>query len=88
MVALSLSADLLHAFSSVPRDLSFIDHRADSESHHVVVLDQNLLQSTNAKLSISSGHREKPDAFELFRGNNQILELSLSVFHCKSAAFL
>jgi len=57
----------------VPRDLSFTDHRADSESHHVVVLDQNLLQSTNAELSISSGHREKPDAFELFRGNKSSL---------------
>jgi hypothetical protein len=62
------NADLLYAFSSVPRDLSFIDHRPDSETHHVVVLDQNLLQSTNAEISIASGHREKPDAFDLFRG--------------------
>jgi hypothetical protein len=34
----------------------------------VVVLDQNLLQSTNAEISFSSGNREKPEAFELFRG--------------------
>jgi hypothetical protein len=62
------NADLLYALSSVPRDLNFIDHRADSGNHHVVILDQNLLQSTNAEISFSSGHREKPDAFELFRG--------------------
>jgi hypothetical protein len=52
----------------VPRGLNFIEHKADSEAHHVVVLDQNLLQSTNAEISFSSGHREKPEAFELFKG--------------------
>ncbi|RLN25039.1 beta-glucuronosyltransferase GlcAT14A [Panicum miliaceum] len=77
--------DLLHAFSSVPRDLSFIDHRADSENHHVVVLDQNLLQSTNAELSISSGHREKPDAFELFRGSPWPILSRAFVEHCVAA---
>ncbi|KAJ1285617.1 hypothetical protein BS78_03G292300 [Paspalum vaginatum] len=77
--------DLLFAFASVPRDLNFIDHRADSENHHVVVLDQNLLQSTNAEISISSGQREKPDAFELFRGSPwQILSRAF-VEHCVAA---
>ena len=78
------SADLLFAFASVPRDLNFMDHRADSENHHVVVLDQNLLQSTNAEISISSGHREKPDAFELFRGTQR----ARSVCSIPVAAFL
>jgi hypothetical protein len=61
-------ADLLYAFSSVRRGLSFIDHRMDSGGAEAVVVDQNLLQSTNAEISFSSGQRAKPDAFELFRG--------------------
>ncbi|RCV27574.1 hypothetical protein SETIT_5G335500v2 [Setaria italica] len=77
--------DLLYAFSSVPRDLNFIDHRADSETHHVVVLDQNLLQSTNAEISFSSGHREKPDAFELFRGSPWPILSRAFVEHCVAA---
>lgn len=77
--------DLLYAFSSVPRDLSFIDHRPDSETHHVVVLDQNLLQSTNAEISIASGHREKPDAFELFRGSPWPILSRAFTEHCVAA---
>uniref|UniRef100_A0A0D9YFK5 Uncharacterized protein n=1 Tax=Oryza glumipatula TaxID=40148 RepID=A0A0D9YFK5_9ORYZ len=61
--------DLLYAFSSVRRGLSFIDHRMDSGGAEAVVVDQNLLQSTNAEISFSSGQRAKPDAFELFRGS-------------------
>ncbi|CAL4947193.1 unnamed protein product [Urochloa decumbens] len=77
--------DLLYAFSSVPRDLNFIDHRPDSKTHHVVVLDQNLLQSTNAEISFSSGHREKPDAFELFRGSPWPILSRAFVEHCVAA---
>ncbi|KAF8663856.1 hypothetical protein HU200_055191 [Digitaria exilis] len=77
--------DLLHAFSSLPRDLNFIEHRADSETHNVVVLDQNLLQSTNAEISFSSGHREKPDAFELFRGSPWSILSRGFVEHCVAA---
>lgn len=69
----------------MPRDLNFIDHRADSETHHVVVLDQNLLQSTNAEISFSSGHREKPDAFELFRGSPWPILSRAFVEHCVAA---
>ncbi|KAF8766180.1 hypothetical protein HU200_007683 [Digitaria exilis] len=77
--------DLLHAFSSLPRDLNFIEHRADSETHNVVVLDQNLLQSTNAEISFSSGHREKPDAFELFKGSPWAILSRGFVEHCVAA---
>ncbi|OEL23650.1 Beta-glucuronosyltransferase GlcAT14A [Dichanthelium oligosanthes] len=77
--------DLLYAFSSVPRDLNLIDHRADSETHHVVVLDQNLLQSTNAEISFSSGNREKPDAFELYRGSRWPILSRAFVEHCVAA---
>ncbi|CAO2171626.1 unnamed protein product [Urochloa humidicola] len=77
--------DLLYAFSSVARDLNFIDHRPDSETHNVVVLDQNLLQSTNAEISFSSGHREKPDAFELFRGSPWPILSRAFVEHCVAA---
>ncbi|KAL6614413.1 hypothetical protein ACP70R_036683 [Stipagrostis hirtigluma subsp. patula] len=79
--------DLLHAFSSVPRDLNFIDHKAVdySESQQVVVLDQNLLQSTNAEISFSAGRREKPDAFELFRGSPRTLLSRAFVEHCVAA---
>ncbi|CAO1943337.1 unnamed protein product [Urochloa humidicola] len=77
--------DLLYAFSSVPRDLNFIDHRPDSETYNVVVLDQNLLQSTNAEISLSSGHREKPDAFELFRGSPWPILSRAFVEHCVAA---
>uniref|UniRef100_A0A0D9V6A6 Glycosyltransferase n=1 Tax=Leersia perrieri TaxID=77586 RepID=A0A0D9V6A6_9ORYZ len=61
--------DLLYAFSSVPRGLSFIDHRMDSDGADAVVVDQNLIQSTNAEISFSLGQRAKPDAFELFKGS-------------------
>ncbi|KAF0919148.1 hypothetical protein E2562_028449 [Oryza meyeriana var. granulata] len=61
--------DLLYAFSSVPRGLSFIDHRMDSGGAEAIVVDQNLLQSTSAEISFSLGQRAKPDGFELFRGS-------------------
>ncbi|TVU34964.1 hypothetical protein EJB05_16823, partial [Eragrostis curvula] len=78
-------ADLLHAFSYVPKDLNFIEHKPDSETHHVVVLDQNLLQNTNAEISFSSGHREKPDAFELFKGSRWTILSRSFVEHCVAA---
>lgn len=78
-------ADLLHAFSSVPRDLNFIEHKADSGIHQVVVLDQNLLQRTNAEVSFSSGQREKPDAFELFKGSRWTILSREFVEHCVAA---
>lgn len=74
--------DLLYAFSSVPRDLNFIDHRMDSESPQVIVLDQNLLQNTNAEISFSSEHRAKPDAFELFKGSPWTILTRAFVEHC------
>ncbi|TVU34957.1 hypothetical protein EJB05_16816, partial [Eragrostis curvula] len=77
--------DLLHAFSYVPKDLNFIEHKPDSETHHVVVLDQNLLQNTNAEISFSSGHREKPDAFELFKGSRWTILSRSFVEHCVAA---
>ncbi|KAK3165588.1 hypothetical protein QOZ80_1AG0035080 [Eleusine coracana subsp. coracana] len=77
--------DLLHAFSSVPRDLNFIEHKPDSGAHQVVVLDQNLLQSTNAEISFSSGQREKPDAFELFKGSRWTILSRPFVEHCVAA---
>jgi hypothetical protein len=66
----------------VPRDLNFIDHRTDSETAPVVVLDQNLLQSTNAEISFSSGQRAKPDAFELFKGSPWTVLSRGFVEHC------
>lgn len=75
-------ADLLYAFSTVPRDLNFIDHRMDSETAPVVVLDQNLLQNTNAEISLSSGHRPKPEAFELFKGSPWTILSRAFVEHC------
>ncbi|XP_062186267.1 beta-glucuronosyltransferase GlcAT14A-like [Phragmites australis] len=77
--------DLLDAFSSVPRDLNFIDHKADSKNQQVIVLDQNLLQSTNAEMSFSVGRREKPDAFELFRGSPSTILNRAFVEHCVAA---
>uniref|UniRef100_A0ACD5VTN6 Uncharacterized protein n=1 Tax=Avena sativa TaxID=4498 RepID=A0ACD5VTN6_AVESA len=74
--------DLLHALSAVPRDLNFIDHRTDSETAPVVVLDQNLLQSTNAEISFSSGRRARPDAFELFKGSPWTVLSRGFVEHC------
>ncbi|XP_048568193.1 beta-glucuronosyltransferase GlcAT14A-like [Triticum urartu] len=74
--------DLLYAFSTVPRDLNFIDHRMDSETAPMVVLDQNLLQNTNAEISFSSGHRPKPDAFELFKGSPWTILSRAFVKHC------
>ncbi|XP_051226809.1 beta-glucuronosyltransferase GlcAT14A-like [Lolium perenne] len=74
--------DLLHALSAVPRDLNFIDHRVDTDTAPVLVLDQNLLQSTNAEISFSSGQREKPDAFQLFKGSPWTVLSRGFVEHC------
>nr|CAB3486632.1 unnamed protein product [Digitaria exilis] len=66
--------DLLYAFSSVPRDLNFIDHTSDlgwkaHERFEKIIVDPSLYMDKNTELFLSKGTRQMPDAFQIFTVN-------------------
>ncbi|CAL9211997.1 unnamed protein product, partial [Musa hybrid cultivar] len=50
--------DLLHAFTSLPRDLNFIDR-----------MNPSLHLDTNTRIVYGTGNRTMPDAFKMFTGS-------------------
>ncbi|CAL5035144.1 unnamed protein product [Urochloa decumbens] len=65
--------DLLYAFSSVSRDLNFIDHTSDlgwkrHERFEKIIVDPSLYMDRNSEPFPSKEIRQMPDAFQIFTG--------------------
>ncbi|KAL6652996.1 hypothetical protein ACP70R_011921 [Stipagrostis hirtigluma subsp. patula] len=63
--------DLLYAFSSVPRDLNFIDHTSDlgwkeHERFEKLIVDPSLYMDRNTQHFPATETRQMPDAFKIF----------------------
>uniref|UniRef100_A0A7N0TZJ8 Uncharacterized protein n=1 Tax=Kalanchoe fedtschenkoi TaxID=63787 RepID=A0A7N0TZJ8_KALFE len=66
--------DLLHVFSSIPRELNFIEHTSDIswKEHHrarPILIDPGLYNSTKSDVFWASNKRSMPTAFKLFTGS-------------------
>ncbi|KAF1879223.1 hypothetical protein Lal_00047896 [Lupinus albus] len=82
-ILLSLS-DLSHVFSSVGRDLNFIDHTSDlgwkeGDRFRPIVVDPGLYLARRSQIFQATQKRPIPDAFKLFTGKS--FPLLLSVQH-------
>ncbi|KAJ6845453.1 beta-glucuronosyltransferase GlcAT14A isoform X2 [Iris pallida] len=65
--------DLIHVFSSVPRDLNFIDHTSDlgwKEAQRVqpVIVDAAIYLARRSSYFQATEKRKTPDAFKFFTG--------------------
>ncbi|KAF8688282.1 hypothetical protein HU200_042335 [Digitaria exilis] len=79
--------DLLYAFSSVPRDLNFIDHTSDlgwkaHERFEKIIVDPSLYMDKNTELFLSKGTRQMPDAFQIFTGSPWLILSRSFTEHC------
>lgn len=66
--------DLIHVFSSMPRDLNFIDHTSDlgwkeSQRVHPIIVDAGIYLSKRSHYFQSSEKRKSPDSFKFFTGS-------------------
>ncbi|KAK4762841.1 hypothetical protein SAY86_008609 [Trapa natans] len=69
--------DLAHAFSSVSRDLNFIDHTSDlgwKEEQRIqpIVVDPGLYLARRSKIFYATQTRPTPDAFKVFTGSSWV----------------
>ncbi|KHN42389.1 Xylosyltransferase 1 [Glycine soja] len=67
--------DLSHVFSSVSRDLNFIDHTGDlgwkeSDRFQPIVVDPGLYLARKSQIFQATEKRPTPDAFKLFTGKS------------------
>lgn len=79
--------DLLYAFTSLPRDLNFIDHTSDlgwkeSERFGKIIVDPNLYMENNMKYFMASETRSTPDAFRIFTGSPWVILSRSFMKHC------
>ncbi|KAL0919894.1 hypothetical protein M5K25_012019 [Dendrobium thyrsiflorum] len=79
--------DLLYAFTSLPRDLNFIDHTSDlgwkeSERFDKIIVDPNLYMDSNMKCFMASETRPTPDAFRIFTGSPWMILSRSFMKHC------
>ncbi|XP_042390135.1 beta-glucuronosyltransferase GlcAT14A-like isoform X2 [Zingiber officinale] len=79
--------DLLHVFTSLPRNLNFIDHTSDLgwkeyERFDKIIVDPNLFMENNTQLLITSGDRKTPNSFKLFTGSPWVILSRPFVEHC------
>ncbi|WOK99899.1 beta-glucuronosyltransferase GlcAT14A-like [Canna indica] len=79
--------DLLHVFTSLPRNLNFIDHTSDLgwkeyERFDKIIVDPNLYMNKTEDLVSSTGVRKTPDAFKLFIGSPWVILSRPFVEHC------
>ncbi|KAJ0962753.1 hypothetical protein J5N97_027875 [Dioscorea zingiberensis] len=70
--------DLIHVFSSVPRDLNFIDHTSDlgwKESDRVqpIVVDPGIYLARRTQIFHATEKRKTPDAFKFFTGSPWVI---------------
>nr|KYP46951.1 Xylosyltransferase 1 [Cajanus cajan] len=75
--------DLSHVFSSVQRDLNFIDHTSDlgwkeKDRFQPIVVDPGLYLARRSQIFQATQKRETPDAFNLFTGSSPWVILSRS----------
>ncbi|KAM0891335.1 hypothetical protein ACQ4PT_026470 [Festuca glaucescens] len=79
--------DLLYAFSSIPRDLNFIDHSSDlgwkkHERFEKVIVDSSLYMDKNTKPFPATETRQMPEAFKIFTGSPWIILSRNFTEHC------
>ncbi|KAJ7954199.1 Beta-glucuronosyltransferase [Quillaja saponaria] len=70
--------DLSHVFSSVRRDLNFIEHTSDlgwKEKHRFqpIVVDPGLYLARRSQIFIATEKRPTPDAFRIFTGSPWVI---------------
>ncbi|XP_008786554.1 beta-glucuronosyltransferase GlcAT14A [Phoenix dactylifera] len=70
--------DLIHVFSSAPRDLNFIEHTSDlgwKEYHRVqpIVVDSGIYLARRTTIFSASEGRPTPDAFTFFTGSPWVI---------------
>ncbi|XXG58039.1 hypothetical protein AAC387_Pa04g0449 [Persea americana] len=70
--------DLLHAFTSLPRDLNFIHHTnittlEEYPRINQIVIDPNLYSSENTEIFEVKETRVTPDAFKIFTGSPWVI---------------
>uniref|UniRef100_A0A0E0KNT0 BGGP Beta-1-3-galactosyl-O-glycosyl-glycoprotein n=1 Tax=Oryza punctata TaxID=4537 RepID=A0A0E0KNT0_ORYPU len=79
--------DLLFAFSSVPRDLNFIDHTSDlgwkeRERFEKLIVDPSLYMDRNSEILPATEPRQMPDAFKIFTGSPWVILSRNFTEHC------
>ncbi|KAG6481128.1 beta-glucuronosyltransferase GlcAT14A-like [Zingiber officinale] len=79
--------DLLYVFTSLPRNLNFIDHKGDlgwkeHETFNQIVVDPNLHREKKTQLLITSGVRKTPNSFKLFTGSPWVILSRPFVEYC------
>ncbi|KAL5214921.1 hypothetical protein ABZP36_004073 [Zizania latifolia] len=79
--------DLLYAFSSVSRELNFIDHTGDlgwkeHERFEKLIVDPSLYMDRNTELLPATEQRQMPDAFKIFTGSPWIILSRNFTKHC------
>lgn len=70
--------DMSHVFSSVRRDLSFIDHTSDlgwkeSQRFQPIVVDPGLYLARRSQIFHATEKRKLPDAFKVFTGSPWVI---------------
>uniref|UniRef100_A0A0A9DBN5 BGGP Beta-1-3-galactosyl-O-glycosyl-glycoprotein n=1 Tax=Arundo donax TaxID=35708 RepID=A0A0A9DBN5_ARUDO len=79
--------DLLYAFSSVPRDINFIDHTSDlgwkaHERFEKLIVDPSLYMDRNTEPFHATETRQMPDAFKIFTGSPWVILSRKFTEHC------
>ncbi|KAG8063995.1 hypothetical protein GUJ93_ZPchr0004g39573 [Zizania palustris] len=79
--------DLLYAFSSVSRELNFIDHTSDlgwkeHERFEKLIVDPSLYMDRSTELLPVTEQRQMPDAFKIFTGSPWIILSRNFTKHC------
>lgn len=70
--------DLIHVFSSVPRDLNFLDHTSDlgwKEAQRVqpIIVDAGTYLAKRSSFFQATAKRKTPDAFKFFTGSPWVI---------------
>uniref|UniRef100_A0A0D9W3A8 Uncharacterized protein n=1 Tax=Leersia perrieri TaxID=77586 RepID=A0A0D9W3A8_9ORYZ len=79
--------DLLYAFSSVPRELNFIDHTSDlgwkeHDRFEKLIVDPSLYMDRNSEILPATEPRQMPDAFKIFTGSPWVILSRNFTEHC------
>ncbi|KAG0463012.1 hypothetical protein HPP92_021488 [Vanilla planifolia] len=79
--------DLIHVFSSLPRDLNFVDHSSDldwKESQRVepIIVDAGIYLSKRSHYFKASVKREMPQSFKFFTGSPWVILSRSFIEYC------